>query len=37
MLGVLGILAYLDDETNDIISHVKFTLVFQAHRGAGIK
>ena len=41
MLGVEGLLAYLDDlllHTQDVISHIKlFKLVLEAHRAAGIK
>ena len=41
MLGVEGLLAYLDDlllHTQDVESHVKLLrLVLEAHRAAGIK
>ena len=41
MLGVEGLLAYLDDlllHTQDVASHVRLLrLVLQAHRAAGIK
>ena len=41
MLGVEGLLAYLDDlllHTQDVESHIKLLrLVLEAHRAAGIK